>query len=110
MDVVLAAMSIGLLCVGLAVTILVIGRAVRGQTRVEAVKRAEVKRSAQWQVADISTRQAMLIVVQRVTDEGEVLGRVVVASVPDGAEDWEDQVLKARLEAASRAQLLNSEV
>jgi len=35
-----------------------------------------------------------------------VLGRTLVASIDDGAPDWQDQLLRARIEAQERAAVL----
>jgi hypothetical protein len=114
MDVAVAVIAFLVLFSGLAALIVVIGQVTRGQGRAEAVKRAQVKQAAAWRV-ELNARPRAFpagtqIVVRKVTDDGELLGQVVVASVRDDAPGWEELMVQARIEAESRAQLLNSQM
>ncbi len=73
------------------------------------VARSTALRAARWEVATTAEAGRTVVSVERVAvvdGSRTVLGRTLVASIDDGAPDWQDQLLRARIEAQERAAVL----
>jgi hypothetical protein len=68
----------------------------------------EARAARVWQVETRSTRLGTAVEVVR--GSGREGDRVMIATIPPGARDWQELYLSARAEAESRAALLNSGV
>lgn len=79
-----------------------------GRSRARRTRRALLSaRAAVWEVVEQGALNRTRVFVRKVTADGDEVDRIPVAEIPDGASDWEAQLLEARAQAANRAAALN---
>lgn len=70
---------------------------------------AALEKGARWETHTESGGGQTSVVVRRVATTGVVLGRQVVAAIPDSAPDWELRYHEAMAEARSRLAALRAQ-
>lgn len=90
----------------LLLALLISGGIIQARKWIEANALNDVRR-VPWTVMEQGRGGQTVVAVVRATASRE-LQRVVVAKIPDGAQDWTEQLFKARGDAIDRASALNS--
>jgi hypothetical protein len=67
-------------------------------------ERRSMPKPSRWEVVTFSSLGDVVVALRRNRDT------LTVATVPNGAKDWDERVMAAQAEAAQRAAILNAEV